>query len=153
MEDLIKKTLQEMLQYMGVACSGIVIEHLAGQTLFRIETVDTRNLIGAHGDTLHSLEYILKKMLERQGVQGHFTVDVDGYRSKQITELEQRALMMAERARSFEYDVELSPMSAYERLIVHAALSGKPGIKTESQGEGKERRVVIKYSPHENSTV
>ncbi len=153
MEDLVKKNLLEMLHYMGVECSGVTVEQCAGQTLFSIKTEDTRKLIGTHGDTLHSLEYILKKILEKQGVEGHFTIDIDGYRSKQITELEQRALMMAERARSFEYDVELSPMSAYERLIVHAALSGKPNIKTESQGEGKERRVVIKYLPNQSSTA
>jgi spoIIIJ-associated protein len=56
-----------------------------------------------------------------------------------------KAVMMAERARSFRYDVELSPMSAYERLIVHSALSSEPHVKTESQGEGRGRRVVIKY--------
>ena len=54
--------------------------------------------------------------------------------------------MMAERARSFQYDVELSPMSAYERLIVHTTLQGAPQVKTESQGEGRNRRVVIRYT-------
>jgi spoIIIJ-associated protein len=54
--------------------------------------------------------------------------------------------MMAERARSLQYDVELSPMSAYERLIVHTTLQDAPNVKTESQGEGRNRRVVIKYS-------
>ena len=54
--------------------------------------------------------------------------------------------MMAERARSFQYDVELSPMSSYERLIIHTTLSDAPNVKTESQGEGRNRRVVIKYA-------
>jgi spoIIIJ-associated protein len=53
---------------------------------------------------------------------------------------------MAERARSFQYDVELSPMSAYERLIVHTTLQNAPNVKTESLGEGRNRRVVIKYA-------
>ena len=54
--------------------------------------------------------------------------------------------MMAERARSLQYDVELTPMSAYERLIVHTTLQNEPHVKTESQGEGYGRRIVIKYS-------
>ncbi|MFZ2886964.1 MAG: R3H domain-containing nucleic acid-binding protein, partial [Minisyncoccia bacterium] len=76
----------------------------------------------------------------------HFLVDVNDYRTRQIRDLQAKALMMAERARSFQYDVELSPMSAYERLIVHTALQDAPNVKTESQGEGRNRRVVIKYA-------
>lgn len=75
-----------------------------------------------------------------------FLVDVNDYRAKQIKDLESKALMMAERARSFQYDVELSPMSSYERLIIHTTLQGAANVKTESQGEGRNRRVVIKYS-------
>jgi len=75
-----------------------------------------------------------------------FLVDVDEYRIRHIKDLQNKAKMMAERARSFQYDVELSPMTAYERLIVHTALQEEPHVKTESQGEGRNRRVVIKYS-------
>jgi predicted RNA-binding protein Jag len=75
----------------------------------------------------------------------HFLVDVNDYRSKQIKDLQTKAVMMAERARSFQYDVELSPMSAYERLIIHTTLADSPNVKTESQGEGRNRRVVIRY--------
>jgi len=75
-----------------------------------------------------------------------FLVDINDYRTKQIKDLQTKALMMAERARSFQYDVELSPMSSYERLIIHTTLQDAPNVKTESQGEGRSRRVVIKYS-------
>ena len=63
-----------------------------------------------------------------------------------MRDLQTKAKMMAERARSFQYDVELSPMTAYERLIIHTTLQNEPHVKTESQGEGRNRRVVIKYS-------
>jgi spoIIIJ-associated protein len=76
-----------------------------------------------------------------------FLIDVNEYRSRQIRDLQAKALMMAERARSFQYDVELNPMSAYERLIVHTTLQDAPNVKTESQGEGRNRRVVIRYAP------
>ena len=75
-----------------------------------------------------------------------FLIDVNEHRTKQIKDIQTKAIMMAERARSFQYDVELTPMSAYERLIVHTTLQDAPNVKTESQGEGRNRRVVIKYS-------
>ena len=52
---------------------------------------------------------------------------------------------MAERARELKYDVEMEPMSSYERLIIHSVLQGSANIKTESQGDGRSRRVVVRY--------
>jgi spoIIIJ-associated protein len=72
-------------------------------------------------------------------------IDIDGYRAGLIRELVERSQAMAERAVSFKYDVEMHPMSAYERLIVHTALADTPHVKTESTGEGRDRRVVIRY--------
>lgn len=154
-EALIEKVLTEMLTLMGVSFTGIEKQSVAGQTVFSIATDDSATLIGTHGDTIYALDTLVKKVtekfLEKGAVEGQkpeeplFLVDVGGYRAQKIKDLETKALMMAERARSFQYDVELSPMSAYERLIVHTVLSDKPNIKTESQGEGRGRRVVIRY--------
>ncbi len=138
---------------MGAPYSKIVRSEIAGQEIFSIETDgDARQLIGAHGDTVHALDLLAKKIYEKrfptpEGGEGpKFLVDVNEYRTKQIKDLQAKALMMAERARSFQYDVELSPMSAYERLIIHTTLQDAPNVKTESQGEGRNRRVVIKYN-------
>lgn len=152
---LIEKVLKEMLSLMGVSYTGIEKQTIAGQTVFSIATDDSATLIGTHGDTIYALDTLIKKIvekaLEKNATEGErpeeplFLIDVGGYRAQKIKDLETKALMMAERARSFQYDVELSPMSAYERLIVHTVLSDKPNIKTESQGEGRGRRVVIRY--------
>lgn len=148
----VQKILKEMLDAIGVPYSRIQEVDVAGQKIFAIETDDARKLIGAHGDTIHAIDMLVKKMVEKRlsSADGEefpmFLVDVNDYRSKQIRDLQTKALMMAERARSFQYDVELSPMSAYERLIVHTALQDAPNVKTESLGEGRNRRVVIKYS-------
>ena len=55
------------------------------------------------------------------------------------------AHMMAERARYFKSNIEVDPMSAFERRIIHEFLSDATDLKTESMGEGPQRRVVIKY--------
>lgn len=145
--------LKGLLDASGIPYSGIERNDLAGQIVYSINA-DGRELIGVHGDTVHAIDHLVKKIVEkRSGSQEegkehgspHFLVDVNGYRSKQIKDLQNKALMMAERARSFQYDVELSPMSAYERLLVHSTLAGQPNVKTESQGEGRSRRVVIRY--------
>ncbi len=148
----VEAILKELLDAMGVPYSKIVRSEIAGQEIFSIETDgDARVLIGAHGDTVHALDTLARKIYESRfspedGEGAKFLVDVNEYRTKQIKDLQAKALMMAERARSFQYDVELSPMSAYERLIIHTTLQDAPNVKTESQGEGRNRRVVIKYS-------
>lgn len=160
--DAIETILKELLAATGASYEAIMKSEVAGQIIYSIQTDDARTLIGMHGDTVYALDTLVKKIHEKRnpisegspeergpaeaGRGPIFLVDVNDYRSKQIKDLQAKALMMAERARSFQYDVELSPMSSYERLIVHTALQGAPNVKTESQGEGRNRRVVIKYS-------
>ncbi len=167
LNNTVETALKEVLTAMGATHNGIQHEEIAGQSVFRVQSDDARALIGVHGDTVHALDHVVKKIVEKRlaktaesglldqfapqtGLElpedHHFLVDVNDYRSKQIKDLQAKALMMAERARSFQYDVELSPMSAYERLIVHTTLSDAPNVKTESQGEGRSRRVVIRYT-------
>ncbi len=151
MHDVVEIILKELLVAMGIADATISRGEVARQTIFSIQTSEARALIGAHGDTVQAMDMLVKKIAEKRLVPEaaqdlHFLVDVNDYRVKQIKDLQTKALMMADRARSFQYDVELTPMSAYERLIVHTTLQDAPNVKTESQGEGRNRRVVIKYS-------
>lgn len=153
METLVEPVLKELLTHLGFQNAGIAKEEIAGQTIFSIEAGESgRALIGQYGDTVHAIDLIVKKIVEKKqaGLEGAeeplFLIDVNGYRTQKIKDIQAKALMMAERARSLQYDVELSPMSAYERLIVHTTLQDAPNIKTESQGEGRNRRVVIKYA-------
>src|SRR3989344_9206178 len=164
MHEIVQTTLKELLDAAGFPHSGITRADIAGQVVFAIQTEDAGALIGTHGDTVHALDHLVKKIVEKHSPvpqvsaesggsdepenksDSHFLIDVNDYRAKQIKDLQNKALMMAERARSFQYDVELSPMTAYERLIVHMTLQESPHVKTESQGEGRNRRVVIKYS-------
>jgi spoIIIJ-associated protein len=151
MHDVVETILKEILASMGISDAVVSRSQVAGQSIFSIQTTEARALIGGHGDTIHAIDMLVKKIAEKRlppeaAQDMHFLVDVNDYRVKQIQDLQTKALMMAERARNFQYDVELSPMSAYERLIVHTTLQDAPNVKTESQGEGKGRRVVIKYA-------
>jgi spoIIIJ-associated protein len=157
----VETILAELLSKLGVPYTNIEHNTIAGQEIFSVQTDDARTLIGIRGETVHALDTLVKKIYEKQlpvdetdvalsaqvGERGPmFLIDVNNYRTNQIKDLQTKALMMAERARSFQYDVELSPMSSYERLIIHTTLQDAPNVKTESQGEGRNRRVVIKYA-------
>src|SRR3989344_3782402 len=123
MEKIVETTLKEFLEAAGLQYSGIVRNDVAGQMIFSIQADDARPLIGMHGDTVHALDHLVKKIVEKrlapEAAEGavvrtepetpHFLIDVNDYRAKQIKDLQNKALMMAERARSFQYDVELSP--------------------------------------------
>ena len=73
-------------------------------------------------------------------------IDINGFQKKRIEDIHAIAHMMAERARYFKSNIEVDPMPAFERRIVHEFLSDATDLKTESQGEGFARRVVIKYT-------
>ena len=160
MESMIENALKELLDAAGIPYTKIVRSELVGQVIFSIETPDGgRSLLVNHAEPVHALDHLVKKIVETRmpprepsvaAENNHdhlmFLVDVNDQRTKQIRDLQTKAVMMAERARSFQYDVELTPMSAYERLIIHTTLQNSPNVKTESQGEGRNRRVVIKYS-------
>ncbi len=146
-KDEIQETIRGLLSKLGIEVDALEASDVAGHTLFTVRTKDSGALIGAGGETLHSLNHLVRKMFEGKGREDafRFVIDVNGYHLKHIKMLENQAKMLAERARTFKYNVEMSPMSAYDRMIVHASLQGQPEVATESEGEGKVRHVVIKY--------
>lgn len=146
MRDIVEPVLKTLLEKLGLSYDGIEVSESLGSTVFTIRTTESGKLIGNHGETLSALNHVIKKMLESKlGKEDRFTVDVNGYHQKQIKSLEDQARLVAERARTFRYDVELSPMSAYERMIIHSTLKEMPDIETVSHGEGPLRHIVVRY--------
>jgi predicted RNA-binding protein Jag len=74
-----------------------------------------------------------------------YVVDINNHHKKRVESVKTIAYMMAERARYFKSSIELDPMPAFDRRIVHEYLSNAPDLKTESLGDGANRRVVIRY--------
>ncbi|MCI0566523.1 hypothetical protein L0Y46_05010 [bacterium] len=151
--DEIKNLITTCLEKLGVASAGVdlQIDPNTGSNRFSIQTPEWNLLIGNQGATLLALSHIIKKiadkrteMLEKDPLS--FIVDVNDYQERRIEEIKGRAQILAERARSFQRNIEMDPMSSYERMIVHSILSESSDIKTESVGTGKDRRVVIKFS-------
>jgi spoIIIJ-associated protein len=101
-------------------------------------------LIGRHGQTIDAIQYLATAILARdQGAKRKSVmVDAAGYRERRRVTLEAMALRAAERARAGER-VELEPMSAIERKVVHLCLQDEPGIATSSEGAEPSRYVVV----------
>lgn len=146
--DLIKQTIEDIFKHTNCTLSKCEIAIEDGTTWCLIETPDSRFMIGREGETLRSLNHLVRRILEKNSGEDtalNLFIDINGYQKKRFDTLKQTAHMMAERARYFKSNIEIDPMPAYERRIIHTFLEGSPNIKTESEGFGPNRKVVIKY--------
>jgi len=140
--------LEEILEKMTISGQVDQIE-MDGNTIFTIKTREAGILIGEDGKHLIALSHVVKKMaenkLKREKMEDlPFLLDVNDYQMKRIEELRNIARMNAQRVIFFKKEIEMEPMTAYDRRIVHSVLGECLDVKTESVGDGLERRVVIK---------
>ncbi len=145
--DIAQRTLLELIATLGITPVELSVTNSGEQHTLQLTIENGGLLIGVDGERMKALDMLVRMIAEKKGCTEKFHIDVNGYHKEQVVKIEQTAKMLADRARSLKYDVEMSPMKPYERMLVHAALTNEPGIKTESIGLGKERRVVIKYIP------
>lgn len=146
-ETEIKAYIQEFVEKMGITVESVEIVPVAAHQIFNIRTPDSKQLIGAQGEHLRALNYIFRRSMEkRTGTKDNRAmIDVNGYQHKHISELEQKATLLAERVRTFKSSADMTPMSAYERMIIHSMFSEDKNITTESEGFGATRHVVLRY--------
>jgi spoIIIJ-associated protein len=125
------------------------------RTVIAITTKDSKRLIGPNGDHLRALNMLARRLVEAQHGEeaANFLIDVNGYHEQQMERVRENARMLAQRARLFKHDVDMEPMSPYERLVVHELFAEDPEIKTVSEGEGKFRHIVLKYSQGHSAAV
>ena len=145
----IKEIVDEIFKYTSCAITKCDFDDENGMLWCLIETPDSGFMIGRDGDTLRSFNHLVQKILEKEITPEENSpsifIDINGYQKKRFENLKNIAHMMAERARYFKSNIEVDPMPAYERKIIHMFLEGAKNIKTESEGVGSNRRVVIKY--------
>ncbi|HEV8666236.1 MAG TPA: R3H domain-containing nucleic acid-binding protein [Candidatus Paceibacterota bacterium] len=144
--DSLKKLVQDLVTPLGVAIDSITVSG-THRTVVAITSSEPDKLIGAGGETLRALNTIAKRLVEvKFGEESAaFIIDVNNYQESKLEGVRTAARTLAQRARLFKHDVDLEPMSAYERLVVHELFAEDPEIGTESAGEGKFRHIVLKY--------
>jgi len=156
----IKKIVEELLNQSTFSVESIDVDcdETSGAMWCKIRSSDSNLLIGHDGETLAALNHLIKRIVEQQGqtlaaehggsvpaTHTNIIIDVNDYQKKRFENIKNLAHMLSERAIFFKSSIEADPMSSFDRRIIHEFLSEKPNIKTESVGEGRERRVVIRY--------
>jgi spoIIIJ-associated protein len=137
--------LREILAGMGVGPVEIdYIERTEGEYL-EVTGPHLGMLIGRHGNTLEALNLVFNNAFNA-GVRTnrhYYTIDAEGYRAHRADQLKNLALAMLERCVRENEPQKLDPMLPSERKIIHLVLADSPHVRTESEGEEPERRVVI----------
>lgn len=144
-----KATLEELLSKLGFEAT--VEEHTLDESVFLdVKTEDPGRLIGRQGQTLSDLQYITNRLLfQKDNNTPKVTVDVGGYRSQARDALVTKALEAAEKVRRWGDVVELEPMNAFDRRIVHNALKDDPTIETHSvEVEGTNKKAILLRPKH-----
>lgn len=139
--------IKEFVEKLGITVDAVELLDVAAHQMFNVRTPDSKRLIGPGGEHLRALNYLLRRYAERMPelADNKFIVDVNGYQYARVHDLEQKARLLAERVRTFKSSAEMSPMNAYERMIIHAMFANDPEVTTESDGEGPVRHVVLRY--------
>jgi spoIIIJ-associated protein len=144
--------LETLLERMGIEASVELQGEPAGseekpgeQLTFDVMGDDLGILIGRRGQTLASLQFMVRLIVSHQTKRWvPIVVDIESYRRRRSEKLEALAERLAEQVRERGRPFTLRPMLPYERRIIHLALADYPNVTTESIGEGESRRVVIR---------
>lgn len=147
MENDIIALVKELAEKLGANEIDVAVETSPEVITIAIKSADERTLLGRDGERFDALNHLLKRILAKKvGEERKISIDINSRKQKAEEVLKTKALIIAERAREFKTAIEMEPMSSYERMIIHTVLEGAPNIKTESKGEGRERRIVVHYT-------
>ncbi|KKT25986.1 MAG: Single-stranded nucleic acid binding R3H domain protein [Parcubacteria group bacterium GW2011_GWA2_43_9b] len=141
----IKEITEGLIEKMGLDGQATVVEGADLGAVVQIASQEAGYLIGRNGDNLKAIQQLVRALVSKQIVDApRLTLDVNNYQQERLDMLKDTALGAARQVASYGTVRSLPPMNSYERRVVHTALAGIPGIKTESEGEGEERRIVIR---------
>ena len=136
--------LREVITLMGVENVTFSAVQKGEATIIRLDGEKLGALIGRRGETMESLSYLASLVANRlEGDYIKLGLDVAGYRDKRESDLTALAQRIGAKVRKTGRSFAMEPMNPYERRIIHSAISKMEGVRSESKGEGRDRRVVI----------
>ncbi|OGI72274.1 hypothetical protein A3C60_00770 [Candidatus Nomurabacteria bacterium RIFCSPHIGHO2_02_FULL_37_45] len=149
----IQNLIKELIEKTTVKTNQITVTEDNGiNTWFSVEVNEPHFFVSHDGEALYALNHLIRRIVESRtspmtvlGERNGILVDINDFQKKRVENVRVVAHMMSERARYFKSNIEVDPMSSFERRIVHEFLSDATDLKTESVGFGPSRRVVIKY--------
>ncbi|HUO58045.1 MAG TPA: RNA-binding cell elongation regulator Jag/EloR [bacterium] len=137
--------LSRLLRGMSMPDKVKIQKDPDGNTVLNIQGPSSGTLIGRHGHTLESLQYLVSKVVQRMtgDEKSIVIVDVESYLERQIEKLKELAVNLAQKAKETGVEIPMRPMSSKDRRVVHMVLKDHEHVTTESRGEGLRRKVVI----------
>jgi spoIIIJ-associated protein len=139
---LVREVITRITSGLGISCRLEIVEQ-EDSLLATCTGRDLGLLIGRHGQTIDAIQYLCNAILAREGAGVSVVVDAAGYRARREATLASLATGAAEQAIRTGERVELEPMTAVERKIVHVSLQDYPGVETASEGTEPNRFVVV----------
>ncbi len=141
---LAKEYLVQILDAMDIKDYKLKVEEKEDGAVVTIMGTDVAVLIGHHGETLDSLQYLMALVCNKfQGDYYRITLDCGDYRGKREETLKALAEKIANKVKKTGRKQYLEPMNPYERRIIHAVISDMDGVFSKSKGEEPNRRVVV----------
>ena len=140
--------VKKLPEDMNIEAEVSMVDGEAGEKRIIVSGESAAILIGHHGDTLDSLQY-LASLAANKRIDGkkeeyvRITVDVEGYRAKREETLRTLARRMAAKVQKYKKSVMLEPMNPYERRIIHSEIQNIAGVSTNSIGSENNRKIVI----------
>lgn len=147
-----RSVLEELLNLMEIPASVVLSEEFTARDEdgnvssigLNIEGEDLGLLIGRRGQTMASLQYIVRVIVaNRVQERMPIVIDVEGYKKRRCEGLRALAIRLADQVKMKKMPFSMEPMSPFERRIIHLALVDHPDVSTESTGIGDMRKVVI----------
>lgn len=142
----VKSDLEKVLELMGFTAQ-VSVSNEENRIVAKLEGGNEAEIIGPEGQTLDSLQYLMRKIISRR-VEGKvmFSVDVGSYREVRRDDLEEMAVKLAEEVRENGRTRSIPALNPAERRIVHMKLQDDPTIRSRSVGEGQFKKILI-YLP------
>lgn len=146
-----KKYLEDLLSFFGLNTDVYATNEDEVIELSVPSTHLNGFLIGQHGDTMRSLQFIVSNALRNNGHEySRVNVDIADYKKQRAQQLAEKAQEWIDKVKSTGVELPLQPMNSADRRIVHK-VADEAGLSTESVGEGRERYVIIRPIATESS--
>ena len=154
--DIALEFIRNLVEGMGLDAKVTLTDGEDDNKLIRVDGESAGVLIGHHGDTLDSLQYLAnlaanKKVTGEKREYCRITVDVENYRFKREETLRALARRMADKVLRYKKSVMLEPMNPYERRIIHSEVQKIAGVSTNSIGSENNRKVVLYLDAEESA--
>jgi len=145
----IKEAAEEFFEKMTIEISGMEVSFSVDKEIevvdMAVKAIEPQILIGQQGQTLFEIQRLLRMVLSKKMQKiFYLNLDVNEYKQKKVEYLKSLAKELADQVALTKQEKVLLPMSSYERRVVHAELSQRADVTTESIGEGQDRHIIIK---------